>query len=306
MEKEDSFNDLLDQKEFDVEHALSLYASSYCTLPAEFIYDKELLAQYEHVIKDCHIYLIGYLPNVAIENIIEQNNELEITFKVANEIKVIKLPIPENHKLVQLDGTSYLERSDGEKFTISQETLLQFVSGSMFFEVKYIGQAYGKDGSRNALDRLKKHETLQKISLKGVPENYKLSLLLLSVESNNQLVTMLNPRAQKQDDGSRIKAGLDKLFDTSEPERISLFEASLIRYFYPDFNKEFKDSFPSTNLKLLHDCYEKDFSAVFSEICIDELPFQLFSESAPATHHHLAKHNLHDDEARKAFFFSSS
>lgn len=306
MVKEDSFNDLLDQKEFDVEHALSLYASSYCTLPAEFIYDKELLAQYEHVIKDCHIYLIGYLPNVAIENIIEKGNELEITFKVANEIKVIKLPIPEDHKLVQLDGYSCLERSDGEKFSISQEKLLQFVSDSMFFEVKYIGQAYGKDGSKNALDRLKKHETLQKISLKGVPENYKLSLLLLSVESNNQLVTMLNPRAQKQDHGSRIKAGLDKLFDTSEPERISLFEASLIRYFYPDFNKEFKDSFPSTNLKILQDCYEKDFSAVFSEICIDELPFQLYSEAAPATHHHLAKHNLHDDEARKAFFFSSS
>ncbi|WP_125561434.1 hypothetical protein [Pseudoalteromonas rubra] len=306
MVKEDSFNDLLEQKEFDVEHALSLYASSYCTLPAEFIYDEELLAQYEHVIKDCHIYLIGYLPNVIIENIIEQDNELEITFKVANEIKVIKLPIPAEHKLVQLDGHSYLERSDGEKFSISHETLLQFISDSMFFEVKYIGQAYGKDGSRNALDRLKKHETLQKISLKGVPEHHKLSLLLLSVESNNRLVTMLNPRANKQDDGSRIKAGLEKLFDTSEPERISLFEASLIRYFYPDFNKEFKNSFPSTNLKLLQDCYEKDFSAVFSEICIDELPFLLYSESAPATQYHLAKYNLHDDKARKAFFFSSS
>jgi len=306
MEKEDSFKGLLDLKEFDIEHALSLYASSYCTLPAEYIYDKKLLAQYEHVIKDCHIYLIGYLPDVAIQNISEQEGELEITFKVADEIKLFKLPIPENLTLVQSDGYSYLERNDGKKFSISEERLLQLVSDSMFFEVKYIGQAYGKDGSRNALDRLKKHETLQKISLKGVPENYKLSLLLLSVESNNRVVTMINPRAQKQDDGSRVKSGLDKLFDTSEPERISLFEASFIRYFYPDFNKEFKDSFPSTNLKLLQDCYKKDFSAVFSEICINGLPFQLFSESAPPTHHHLAKHNLHEDEARKAFFCSSS
>lgn len=306
MNKEGSSKGWLDKKEFDIEHALSLYASGYCTFPAEYIYEKELLAQYENVIKDCHIYIIGYLPIVDIEDVFENDCNLEIVFKVAGEIKKIKLPIPDGHKLVNLDGDFYLENCDGVKYTLSKKTLLGFVSDSMLFEVKYIGQAYGKNGSRNALDRLRKHETLQKISLKGVPENYKLSLLILSVESNNQLVTMINPRAQKQDDGSRIKSGIDKLFNTTEPERISLFEASLIRYFYPDFNKEFKDSFPSTNLKILQDCYEKDFSAVFSEICIDELPFQLFSKSVPATHRHLAKHDLHENKARKAFFFSDS
>lgn len=302
----DSFNKWLDEKQFDVEHGLSLYASGYCTLPAEYIYDESLLKEYESVIKDCHIYLIGYLPKINIEKITEKNGELNIYIKVANDTKIKNIPIPENHRFVNENGKQFLERSDGKRLTIAQETIFQLVSDDMRFDVKYIGQAYGTDGSRNAIDRLKKHETLQKISLKGIPKNYTLSLLLLSVESNNQIVTMLNPRAKQQDDGSRIKFGLDKLFNTTEQERIALFEASLIRYFYPDFNIEFKNSFPSTNLKILQDCYEKDFSAVFAEIYIDELPFQLFSKFAPATYHHLAKHDLHEDSARKAFFYSNS
>ncbi len=106
----------------------------------------------------------------------------------------------------------------------------------------------------------------------------------------------MNPYAQNTEDGpSRIRQGLDKLYNTSEAERISLYEAALIRYFYPDFNKEFKDSFPSTNLKILQDCYEKDFAAVIAEICIDELPFHLWSSSVPPKLHHLAKCRIPDD-----------
>ena len=114
---------------------------------------------------------------------------------------------------------------------------------------------------------------------------------------------MLNPCAQHQDDTkARIEAGLGKLFGTSERERISLYEASFIRYFSPEFNKEFKNSFPSTNLKILRDAYEKDFSAVAAEICIDELPYCLCSGSVKSAHSHIAKYNLHENEARKAFF----
>jgi hypothetical protein len=117
----------------------------------------------------------------------------------------------------------------------------------------------------------------------------------------------MNPYARnKDDDGTRIRSGLDKLFNTTEAERISLYEAALIRYFYPEFNKEFKDSFPSTNLKILQDCYKKDFSAVIAEICIDQLPFLLFSSEVKPSLYHIAKHDLHDDKSRRAFFALSA
>lgn len=81
-----------------------------------------------------------------------------------------------------------------------------------------------------------------------------------------------------------------------------MYEAALIRYFYPDFKKEFKDSFPSTNLKILRDCYEKDFSAVVAEICIDDLPFWLWSSAVEPKLYHIAKHDLHKNEDRRMFF----
>jgi len=145
-------------------------------------------------------------------------------------------------------------------------------------------------------------ETLQKIALKGVPEGCLLTLLLLEVQPSTMLVTLFNGHAQSKTEGEkRIKYGLDKLYGTTEQERISLYEAALIRYFSPQFNKEFKNSFPSTNLKILQDCYDKDFSAVVAEINIDQLPFKLFSKKVESSLYHMAKFDLHEDSARRVF-----
>lgn len=291
---------------FDVEHALGMYATSYCTLPAEGIYDREMLAPLMSVIESCHIYIIGFLPIIELVDAQQTGLKLSLRYSILGKIYNLESEIPDGLKLTQ-DGEHYfLQNNAGKRFwpkDIEIQSELSSKTNAVNFDVKYIGQAYGKDGSRNAIDRLLKHETLQKISLKGIPDGYRLTLLLLEVQPSNQLFTVFNPFAQNKDEGSeRIKYGLDKLYGTTEQERIALYEASLIRYFSPTYNKEFKDSFPSTNLKILRDCYDKDFSAVIAEICIDELPFRLFSESVKESHYHIAKHDLHEDVARKAFF----
>ena len=200
----------------------------------------------------------------------------------------------------------YLENAKGERFFPKEEKAFRRLNNeqdAVGLKVLYIGQAYGKDGSRNALDRLLKHEMLQKIAVKGIPDGYRLTLLLLEIQPGNTMFTLFNPRAKDKDQSAqRISSGLDKLFNTNEAERITLYEASLIRYFQPKYNKEFKDSFPSTNMKVLADCYDKDFAALVAEICIDELPFKMFTETVTAKQYHRAKHDLHDDEARKVFF----
>jgi len=68
-----------------------------------------------------------------------------------------------------------------------------------------------------------------------------------------------------------------------------------IRHFQPPSNEELKESFPLPNLKVLADCYDKDFSAFVSEICIDELPFRMISDAVPPFQYHTAKFDLHDD-----------
>lgn len=291
---------------FDVEHALGMYATGYCTLPAEGIYDREALAPVMPVIETCHIYMIGYVPVITLVEARRNEDGLLLDLDVLQSRHTVIYPIPSVLSLHNDEDRYFLEAPDGRRYWPDTEDVqrrLSHQSGLINFDVKYIGQAYGQDGSRNALDRLLKHETLQRISLLGVPSGYRLTLLLLAIKPNNQLFTVFNPRAKNKDeDGSRIRAGLDKLFNTSEAERTSLYEASLIRYFYPEFNKEFKNSFPSTNLKVLQDCYEKDFSAVVAEICIDELPFRLRSEVVEPKHWHIAKHDLHEASDRRMFF----
>ena len=291
---------------FDIEHALVMYALSFCTVPAEGIYDKKALAPLMSVIETCHIYLIGYTPKIDFIDAQQNDKTLELKFVVLGKEHIVSYELPPELSLKRDGELQYLEDERGERYWPNEQEMaarLSAKSKAINFEVKYVGQAYGQDGSRNAIDRLLKHETLQKIALKGVPDGYRLSLLLLSVQPNTQLITTINPFAKNNDDGiARIQSGLEKLFNTSEEERVSLYEAALIRYFYPDFNKEFKDSFPSTNLKILQDCYNKDFCSVVAEICIDELPFRLWSQAIEPTHYHIAKHNLHKDEDRRMFF----
>ncbi|KQO20826.1 hypothetical protein [Acidovorax sp. Leaf78] len=298
-------DDFFGNAAFDIEHALSMYALSFCTIPAAGLYDKEALAQYASVLDTCHIYMIGYTPRIDFVGAEQKDRNLLLSFKVLSENHVVEYVLPEGASLGTEGDLFYVGDSSGKRFwpnEMDMQTRLA-ATGAVKFEVKYVGQAYGQGGSRNAIDRLLKHETLQKIALKTAPDGYQITLLLLAIEPNNQLVTVINPRAKNKDEsGTRIRQGLDKLFNTTEEERISLYEAALIRYFYPDFNKEFKDSFPSTNLKILRDCYEKDFSAVVAEICIDGLPFRLWSNAVGPKLYHIAKHDLHKSEERRMFF----
>lgn len=300
--KDELFGNVL----YDVEQALGMYAVSFCTLPAEGIYDKEALAPLMSIIGSCHIYLIGYTPKIELVGAEEVNRRLILQFEMKSEEHKIVYDLPEGLSLGSEGGLYYLEDDAGQRcWPNDNEMMIRLCAESeaVTFEVKYIGQAYGKDGSRNAIDRLLKHETLQKISLKGVPDGYRLTLLLLAVQPNNQLFTVMNPFASNKEEGKkRIRSGLDKLYNTTEQERIALYEASLIRYFSPEFNKEFKNSFPSTNLKILQDCYQKDFCSVLAEVCIDELPFRLYSEAVKPAIYHFAKYDLHKDEDRRMFF----
>lgn len=299
-------NELFGDALFEVEHALGMYATSFCTIPAEGIYDKEALAPLMSIIESCHVYIIGFLPVIDFIRARQKSGKLSLVFSILGNEYTLERDMPDGLTLKQEGKSFYLENDSGKRFwpnNLDLQRKLSHQTNTVNFEVKYIGQAFGKDGSRNAIDRLLTHETLQKISLKGVPVGYRLSLLLLEVQPDNQVFTVLNPNAKsRDDDSSRIQLGLDKLHGTTEQERIALYEASLIRYFSPVYNKEFKNSFPSTNLKILRDCYDKDFSAVVAEICFDDLPFKLFSESVEGANYHCAKHDLHEDSTRKIFF----
>lgn len=292
-------------KKFDVEHALNMFATSYVQMPAWGIYEKEIVAELKPRIDACHVYIIGTLPAVQLVDDREEDGKLIIGLAVSGARHELSWPIPDGAKVIDTERGRFLTK-DSLVWAPSEHEMMRRLNdeqNAIRFEVLYVGQAYGKDGSRNALDRLLKHETLQKISVKGIPADRRLTLLMLEIEPGNRMITLMNPRAENKEDGQkRIAAGLDKLFGTSDAERVTLYEAALIRYFQPPFNKEFKGSFPSTNLKVLADCYQKDFAGLICEICIDELPFKLASDAVGEAQYHTAKFDLHKDEDRRMFF----
>ena len=295
------------EEKFTVEHALNMFAEDYCVLPAKELYNDAAIAAIADVASNCHIYMIGLVPNVDLKNIKQEERKLIYSLHLLGRLHEVSVELPVGLNLCREDGYWFCLSADGKKYMLSNESVMcefgRQVEG-LKFDVQYIGQAYGSDGSRNALHRLRKHETLQKISLKGIPEGYRLELLLLSVQPDNRIITVFNPHAEEDSDSrERISQGVDKLFDTDERERITLFEAAFIRYFRPPYNIEFKDSFPSTRMKVLADCYAKDFAGVTAEICIDALIYQLCSNDIDPKDYHIVSHDLNKDENRRFFFF---
>jgi hypothetical protein len=302
-------NNLLDQMRrarYDVEHTLSMYAYSFVHLPATGIYDPKLLEPFADTIKACHIYFIGFLPRLSIVNVEQLGQTVAIHIDMGLERKSATWQFPDGYRLKHKDEVWFVEDQDGKKYRATDEmiwTRLAEQDGPSPFDVRYIGQAYGRDGSRSSLDRLLGHEKLQEIALRGAPKGHAIALIMVEVQPNNQIITTINPHAHQRGSGrSRITPGVDKLFNTTESERIALYEAAMIRYFQPQYNTEFKNSFPSTNLKILQDCYAKDFSSVIAEFGFDSLPFALQSDIISPTQHHFAHYDLHTEDERRSFF----
>jgi hypothetical protein len=297
--------ELFEGRLFDIEHALDLYALSYAQLPASEIYNDAALAAIKGTVERCHIYFVCLAPKVDFMSARQETSTLVLTFQSLGETYELSWPMPKRTVLKEEEGW-FIEWPDGRRgFPPTEDIMYRFHTEckSLDFDVQYIGQAFGSSGERHALDRLLKHETLQKISLLGVPEGYRLELILAEVEPSNKLITSINPFADNVDDSDeRIRSGLDKLFGTNYAEMVCLYEAAMIRYFEPKYNVEFVNSFPSTNLKILSDCYDKDIAAIVAEFCFDGLPFHLYSHKAKPRAYHIAQFNLHSKNERDFFF----
>ena len=299
--------DKMHTKTFDIEHSLSLYAFSYAHFPAKHLYESGLSKRLGKAAKKAHIYFIGLVPIIKYENLrVFEKTNIKLDVSVAGASEEFVIPFDRNIVLTEENGLYRVFDEQDREAKFDAESVGYFFSkmrGGIPFEVQYVGQAYGKNGSRKAIDRLRRHEKLQEISLKGAPEGYQLEVILFEVQPNTSIMTVFNPFAKNDKTSkSRIKSGVDKLYDTTEIERITLYEASFIRYFEPCYNKEFKNSFPSTRMKILKDCYDKDFSAITAEIYFDDFYYSIFSQKQKAKKYHCSNINLHSSQEREMFF----
>lgn len=154
------------------------------------------------------------------------------------------------------------------------------------YEVLYIGQAYGKDGKRTALDRLASHETVQKIYSKTLTDNPEsdIWIMLCKFTQDTLLFTAGKDLVKvKKEDEIIEEERMKHIFDNrglsiTERQRINLTEAALIKYFEPLYNVKFKDVFPSPSHTSYKECYDLDIRAINIELDTSEMIRKIFTE----------------------------
>lgn len=266
----------------------------------------------------CHIYFIVKRPRLTLipDSLSLENGNFSGQFRVHKKGQhsigsfTTSTTLFTSFKISDYPHNNVImTRNDGEEFIINFSLhaymFLEPYHPEMALEVVYIGQAFGKNGKRTAIDRLASHSTLQKVQSDIITDDPDSEIFLLLFEFHNPM----NMFKMVRDDHAQITGDDDLVHSrriTREPipeaNRISIIEASLIRYFQPHYNIIYKDKFPSTKIKSLQKCYELDYSAFAVWINIEEPAVTIFSGKTINSYKHIAEYNLRTEADRRSFF----
>ncbi|WP_162623344.1 hypothetical protein [Confluentibacter sediminis] len=309
---------------FGVESFLLMYLNQY-----QFVLGSDL--EYygkidETFTKDnpCNIYFVLRRPKVTIDpnsvKIKGKKADFELIIHHPTEGGIIKMGTELNKAKSELEfHTEYpynlftFSDKKGVLFGARPSTLIDSVQvennvnlATLDYEVLYIGQAYGKNGKRTALDRLSSHETVQKIYTHSLTQNPDSDIWILLTNFSQQSILFAAGadliKVSKED--SKIEHKKEEHFfenngiSITEKQKINFTEAALIKYFQPKYNIEFKDSFPSTKHKSYSECYNLDIKALIIELDTSENTRKIFTEKTERTHHHMKIFEFNSDEDR--------
>lgn len=278
----------------------------------------------EENLSNCHIYFIAARPlpyfkqgsikhyNKKLSGILcykIDGHEFEIPFadypwELSKDVVNIELKYPYR------EVVSYKE--NGEVETLVPASFLAnlyipiIVEGSPLnqYEILYIGQALGQ-GSRSAADRLKRHETLQKILALSSYEYPDKEIMLFMFEfEHDQMFTSMDGRAKDADNSGENETRLINAMKNppNKKQKIGMIEAGFIRYFQPHYNEIFKIKFPSSKHKVLQSCIDLDVTGLILELDTSDLRCKLYSLAATVSDHHIAKLDLTSQQNRLSFF----
>ena len=176
------------------------------------------------------------------------------------------------------------------------------------FDVFYVGQSYGKEGSRNALDRLSSHSTLQDILL-GCQSRYSDRFIyLLLLEFDYRIVASMDGTIKEfSKTDSEDKARIEKVISTlsQEMQVINITEAALINHFKPEYNEKFVENFPAPEHKSYRHYYDCDYRDIVVELNIsfDPPPIKLNTNSASFNlNNDMIHYDLNNDDTRYSMY----
>ena len=217
-----------------------------------------------------HIYLVARQPKVSFESFHQENELIKFKFKikVQDSCEEVDLTFPvksgetelnlyssypktkfslnDKQDNMHLAGKSALlllrlihSCKEINCFSIHQLVYYDYLLAKLLsFEVLYIGQAYGKEGPRTVIQRLKDHSTVQTIchdTLSNCPD-MDIWIIPFSFEVSEFMI-IDSKRTQYETSVKEDKEHFYKAFNTriTKKQLINLFEVSLIQHFKPKY-----------------------------------------------------------------------
>jgi hypothetical protein len=160
-------------------------------------------------------------------------------------------------------------------------------------EVMYIGQAFGRTETKKIDYRLENHDKIQKIAIdilnKGSNEEVLVIGIKIEVKDLATSFVTINSNTKAPTVEDLLELQKKATMRIPEAQEITVFEASLIRYFQPKLNTEYKKTFPSPHIS-----YEEIFNTEFDysamEINTRLVLARIFSEFRPERKYHHTQH----------------
>lgn len=267
-----------------------------------------------------HIYIIGRRPRIMIkpESVtmdekswsgavtVQRKENIEThNFNLQRETDTGKVNFDCPFPYTKFTLTNASPNKFTAKVALFVPSLFSTHKDFLDIEVLYIGQAYGEDGERTAPERLQNHSTLLKIYAKAMAEYPDQEIWILLCSFNPNLLMSFDGRSQElgtttEEDDKHTKQIIDN--PMTEQQQINFAEAGLIKYFQPEFNIIFKDSFPNFAHKTYSQCYDLDLNMLLVELPTENMKCRFYSKSVPPNWSHIMDFPLHSKEERKSMF----
>ena len=90
--------------------------------------------------------------------------------------------------------------------------------------------------------------------------------------------------------------------ELSEKEMINFTEAALIKYFQPEYNVTYKESFPNPAHISYKECYDLDVNSISFDLETDTIKTKLFTKEIKPSFNNIVSYKLENKEKRKSLF----
>jgi hypothetical protein len=276
----------------------------------------------------CHIYFIGTRPKITVDKngfkfddnsftlkfraqIQDEFEELELDFENINKSKDLRFESKYPYfsfKVFEGEKEIIYTNGPGLLQSMGPNKIGKFYK-NLDFKVLYIGQSYGEEGARTAPDRLKSHSTMQSIFEEANKNNPDKDVMLGLFTFKQWLImsfdgTMKLSDEEKANDQKHLENVTYNVLEKGikEQQEINFTEAALIRYFKPEYNDKFKETFPSPAHSTYSECYDIDINSISIEFLTQDLRCRFYSDEVKPNWEHFAFFNLHTYADRKGMF----